>query len=1041
MNFRKLSNLSYTKYKIENIKKTTFAFIHEWLTYDDCLFGIGVDIENNLCYIEPDIKFGLYVMVNNRKDLQILKNLKYVTGFTKIPSINLSSVNFTIVDLIEKSCNTDSVLYKLFTNSFNDSMELFYLFTNNFVLGKFFIPTCVWNLDLFILFEKFVKTKTWHENYCYYIWLNNELETLTELKNIPEIITLAFDVETVSPDKSRIPTGELYSDYISSASVSIYDNGHLIQHSLVHIPLPVDVDIEQELKQNDPLKINENVDEHHFYYFHSEYELLRKLFKLFEMGNKSYVLLGYNSKRYDMPYLLFRAMLLQMDESENFYIQHGIICYGYNMIHIDLMLIMMKFYKQEVENFKLNTIAEYCLKETKADVDAVAIRFTFEEILKSGKIKSFYGKQIPIVSDIIYYNDVDTILLINLWNKLSYGTTIPDICKDYSISLSRLCQSEVNEYMQIKLFSKVMETGRFFSVYHKQIVFDNNVINFEENITENQSTFSGGLNYCDSRSIYEKIYCNDFVAYYPYLIGGFNLSHETIAILRVDEIKMLSNLSRVLDDYIFYRFNNHKNDNKLATIMETREYINGSKYIGGPIRFTDILNLSNHEKILIINTRERGILVDIIESQNAIRDNVKLKFKNLESLEELISNQLIEKEFIVEGSEFDDNEFDITNDAEVYENMEDDYDVIDETNPTIDDCEVDPSSTINGNNMIDYKVEIKNSENIKKLTSIELKNYFDIIIGEKSRIHSIYRSLKIVNSSIYGILGSKFGGFRGLHVAAAATFLGRYHILLAAQHGIKNGFICSYIDTDSVFLSTTDVSENNNLAKIMKDINPCLELTTKIYSPICIFAKKTYIAQSSSIMSRGINRYGPKVWENVLSLFMEKYIINLNDVTTTTTSTTIDLDEVGKFLFDMTYDLIEKDRSILLVSLNVQEIEEYKTNTPAVKYMRLERIRNENVVFGKKITCFHELIDLNPSILSYRSVDDLYNVGIGDFNLVKFYNKLITPIYNLIDLAFSRYLSKKYKINYSLKKEMFIKILYQTFKDCRKRRLLKRKID
>ena len=529
--FRETTEQQYNVNKIAALPKFDEVYIHEWLTIGKKLYGIGIDENNVQGYIEPAIKFGLIVTARNNKYIKILENFALCKTIKKIENVaNIKIIGHTIMNTIENNFTTNNwKFYKIYTETFANAMELFYLLTNNNVLVNYIKPPCLWNLDVFILLERYKNFGSWTEtnNFCYYVWMNENLEIL-ERKKPTHFEIMSFDVETVSPDPTRIPTGNLYSDYIVSASISIQNEQQqsIQQHSLIYAPIDDSGNLETQLETIDPLKkTHENVNEHKFYYFKTEQSLLQKLFSIFENNNQHYILLGYNSKKYDMQYLLFRAILLGMPEASNFYLQHGILCYGFNMMHLDLMLIIMKFYKAEMDNFRLNTVAKYCLEQQqKADVDAVAIRFTFEKILKSGSIQSNYGHKIPLVSEIVYYNDVDTLLLINIWNKLSYNTTIPDICKEYSISASRLCQSQVSEYISVKLFSKMFQDGNFFTYYPKQHVLENGkLIDFEKNITRDIDTYSGGLNYCDGRRIIRNLVCNDFVAYYPYLISGFNL--------------------------------------------------------------------------------------------------------------------------------------------------------------------------------------------------------------------------------------------------------------------------------------------------------------------------------------------------------------------------------------------------------------------------------------------------------------------------------------------------------------------------------------
>ena len=95
----------------------------------------------------------------------------------------------------------------------------------------------------------------------------------------------------------------------------------------------------------------------------------------------TYILLGYNSKAYDMPYLLKRATYLNMKEMNNFYSHNGIITYGLKMIHIDMFMLISKFHAEELTSFKLANVVKSLLNNArKIDFDARNLRFIYENM-------------------------------------------------------------------------------------------------------------------------------------------------------------------------------------------------------------------------------------------------------------------------------------------------------------------------------------------------------------------------------------------------------------------------------------------------------------------------------------------------------------------------------------------------------------------------------------------------------------------------------------------------------------------------------------
>lgn len=1115
MNSYNLTNqlkLQYNQDKINNLQQSTCCYIHEWVTIEDKLYGFGVNEDGIQVYIRPRVQFGLYCMVRKESCLTFFKEIPYVVRYERILQNNIkptTTIFDTMIindDLIEEE---EWVMYKLIIHEFSNTKKLYnYLSkSDNYAIVNYIKVPCVWTIETFILLEM-LSNKELKQN-CYFVWIDDKLKIIQNQAKPPLPTLISYDFETVSPDTKRVPIGNIHSDILFSASIAICTSTTRTLYSLVYLPLDLNQSestIIDTIKSK-ILKLNknddyQNVNEHLILIYNSEKELVKKCLELFDRP-EFYIAIGFNSKTYDLPFILRRCVFLTLPHSKYFYVNQDILTYKYNMLHIDLFLLYRKYFTELGQYISLNKIAKVCLNESKVDVNAVNIRFMFEDMLKSNTLdlNQIYMNGVTL-DNCIYYNDVDTLLLLKLWINVGYHTSIQDICRSHDISLVRISQSLVNEYISVRVFKQGLLFNKFLTHNHNNIIIYNDILLDYGKIVNSsleKESFMGGFNYKSPKTLHNNINAMDYVAYYPYIINGFNLSYETVSIVPLSifgkletYIKSPGLIKISFDNIKFYRFINHKGDTDVETIYQSREFINKTKDHGGIMNYQQIMKLLKTtspimaEKILIlmIHMKEKGMLSSIIEQQNKLRDIVKLKTKELNQrvsdIQNLISykasnddddsdsienNNTLNNNKGNNDDEDDDEEFEFPaddnndgaddDDDEEFEfptdnNEDDDDDIIfpetDENNDLENEHNIEyennnndndgNNDSIENNNILkdddDMKLIQYNIDTTKDLNNLslqELQDEYKLNVAEATRFKSIYRTLKLVNSSMYGVLGAQFGSLRGVHVAAAVTFLGRYHILEAAHHGLQHNYECVFIDTDSVFLckqpyfevledlnsinnsKNNNTKNNNNLTdheivpKYVKSINEHLVLTVKDYPYISIFAKKRYIVQKDDgdSFSKSITKNGPKLWEMIIENLSKKYLFQ--------NQTTIsNLNNIFDEIFTFTYNYLEQyGNNHIIIKRNAKEQDEYKTDTPMKRLLGyINQQYPEYTKTAKSLSYFYYVKtgnDVNDIIL--RPDFELDTTLPEFYNLFKFYSPIFKSIFDILNVSVVSNMEKK----------------------------------
>ena len=924
-------------------------YVTQWLTQENRIYCVGYDIHSKtLGKFELDLKTCLVVAVQNVQVLQLLRNCQYIDPgrhMTRLGSACRSNCDKQLWDELHGEPHEPESwqLYSVPTVSFLASKFLHKIIAS---FHKLMRTPAAWSLELMLT----LNIPALPELYC--VVLNKDL-TYQIQNNLPlEIIS--FDIETVSHLPQRVPTGDFQSDILFSVSITTKEK----QYTFFHFP------------RDAHLVRRENVQ-----CFDTEVELMTAIFAFFDSLASPFILLGYNSKNYDLTYLAMRAAYLGMPQGDKFGLNSGMIVYGTKMIHIDLMQVIHKYYAGELSSFSLKNVVTQCLNDKslqKVDLNSVHLRFVYQQILESGLGTGQFPKWGITLDDMIKYNDVDSILVTRLWDNLQYGIFVPDVCRVEHLSLIRLGLTRVQEYISTRFILTCLENGVIFSKYPKTVVGRTYRADIE-NLTACGDSFAGGFNYRDAMNTYQNVCMMDMLAYYPMMIEGFNISHETVAI--VEGITVSKKPSGVR----FFKSCSHKGETDAESAILGRQLINGLAD-----NMEEIEMIHQTDRVIVLDGRKPGILSIILAKQNNSRAKIKSVKKSIERCIDAVGSVLLERE--------------------------------------LDDFEDDDLSDFVPHRFNDQDCKIEILVDFEEWTTKSLESYKQQLVAEQSRCNSVYRNMKIINSSYYGLLGATDGVLSGRHVAAVVTMFGRKFIIETAKCGVLAGYVPILIDTDSVFLApTTNAKSSQSVINQINQINEKLILNAKTYEHVFVIAKKVYIATcGDKVFSRGINKNGPVLWDEMMFGMFDTFIVKGEPLEASDVITALST------MFTSTFERLQLNKSLVLCqNKRKPEAADYKSNVPMKRLMdKLER-EEPGFQLDRNVSYFH-IFHHDVQTTEFEIGHRLASTPIHMINLSKFYGKIKKPLFNIMNMAVIR-TAKKNRISVMLQETQFTKLFNQAY--------------
>ncbi|ATY70177.1 DNApol B [Tomelloso virus] len=691
-------------YKSNQSMPNGLTFVYEWCDNGQDILGYGCDSNGNACCLRPNIVPGLFVISS---DTVILKHVCAIYGFKIIEyDIDYETNNFTSWEMLQdyNACKPGK-LVKILTNTVANADRLYKKFKYNSLSYRYVGIPQYFNIVTQIMFEIILNRNAL--NYANKLPFDYSIpntvmewfdENLNAYKNYsrPNVPTIFYDIETVSSDAHRVPTGDDAHDILFT--VSIYHSHTNVLYTLIYMPLQLSSREMEELIRKDGYDVvpNKSVDSANctnvLECFASERQLLTRTMKLLTLKPKLHFMCGYNSLGYDIKYLLTRCAFFNI-ELDKFIWREG-YCFGTEQLHLDMFRIILMRYR--FKSYKLDDVSRELLKDSKTGVNAVNLRYTFFRMYKYNryftKEESDYEK--PSVRDTLEYNNADTLLVHKLEEKTQCIPFLIRRAMDCQVPLTSM-NTNYNK-MQYKLWSECFVVGlslkMFMSTFKStkatikcpisSAYSPNDMIdvplNLSENLnsgasevqnsmfsryeTEKKASFPGGANFCLGEYNADNVQMYDYVTAYPILMDRKNISDETTTILPASVLAILYPKIQNVCEFKTYDYMAHNGSTKTETIILYYQYIYDGLHCGGEFPFTlEELTKRHDSPVIVIWEGRRGILSRIIAHFSAVRAVTKLKRKTLDEIYGILiekKNDLITQKLLMDATSDDDDDDD-----------------------------------------------------------------------------------------------------------------------------------------------------------------------------------------------------------------------------------------------------------------------------------------------------------------------------------------------------------------------------------------------
>lgn len=992
-------------------------YVLDWYNEDDAYYAVGIDRRMRMTKLKmKDVVSGLYLWTLDVELAQALLVNLIDTGSLHVVWDRKYYVNtVTVLDSIANPpCYEKQwILCKIKTSTFDASRKLYYTIVKDPVLSRHIAPVGQWNLHTFLTVEKHVR----EEDFIFGVIMDDNFRDVDgdaayELR----LPTVVLDIETVSDDDYRLPMGSHLTDHIMSVTVVVDEELHV----LFNLPLdsssaPDELEKSKKLLETVDSSQYYRVKQRHVHVVTTERELLSKMLKILESIPGPYICLGYNSRGYDLPFLFNRCTYLNMPEAHRFNFINDILSYGKNMLHFDLNQALVKYFSFELSSFSLKNVALKLLSDQnvqKLDFDARNLRYIYKFISDRNHINDgnftneicSTNSHVPWRVDLATlakYNEMDCLVVLALWDSLQYWNFVNYVSKNFFMPLVRVFLSKLSEYLSGNMVYMGLKYFTLFGPHHEcSVVTNDNMImklSMDNIISRDDSgsSYGGGFNYRLSKTHYDTVHAMDAQAYYPSLISGMNISHETCSVISVKDFITVCDYSPDFDEsnYRFVSFHDHKTgiltpkQRKCKSLEKMENNIVPFGHVHCNLDQCKFLTLSEvreappHCKIIVIHRTHRGILPRIIERRNMLRNVSKVSKKQIEGFVGFLKKLKAEySDKSEEEKEEEEPNHHVKADAVVNWYVVKDPDEPEDLHMA--KCQV---------RIIERQV-FDNAENSLQLVTDCLR----VAEAESVRLNSLYKNMKLLNNSVYGLLGSSYGLLKSKNNAAAITMLGRMFIIESAKIGNAINGRTVFSDTDSVFfdLSRAIVPRPDDyIANTVADKYPCVKLNVEVYTSVLILGRKTYIGtQNGEMFSRGINKNGPALWKHMMERLYTRFVVKREPLTPD------QVFNVLKNMYDETFEVIRRDKTACLKTMNVRSRESYTSNLPVTRLMDRIAKKHPLYVFGNKVSCFY-LNTGNVSDIHYALDIELSTTPLNKINIFKFYSSMNMAFYNILSTA------------------------------------------
>ncbi len=209
------------------------------------------------------------------------------------------------------------------------------------------------------------------------------------------------------------------------------------------------------------------------------------------MGNYD-IIIGYNSDRFDFPYLVDRCIVNNVDHCFRDKIDFG------DTIHVDLYKAVKHLLGNswKLDKYSLDNVAKYILNTGKHDIDISGLAPAFEK----GKFDEY-----------IKYNLQDAKITFDLYKH--FEDNLFTFCDILQYNLDTLVRGSFSKLVEAYLYIKAQEYDQLFPLIPQ---------------TESRGPVPGALVREPVPGVYDNIAVFDFLSLYPTIIISHNIGFESL---------------------------------------------------------------------------------------------------------------------------------------------------------------------------------------------------------------------------------------------------------------------------------------------------------------------------------------------------------------------------------------------------------------------------------------------------------------------------------------------------------------------------------
>lgn len=430
---------------------------------------------------------------------------------------------------------------------------------------------------------------------------------------LPKI--MGFDIEVNSSNPNVMPKVEKPEDKIFQISCVFAREGDTNENNYVSYLLTL----------GDP--IQDIVGEHvNILKYINEAELLCGFTDLIRKENPN-VIVGYNILNFDIPYMIDRSKrpgrvnhlfdklgFHKYDHAKEKIIKWSSSAYknqefkfldAEGRLFVDLLPLVKRDFK--MDNYKLKTVSEYFLEQTKDDLSVKGIFKCYRLGIKKEPDGTYAMKARKAMGVVGKYCMIDSLLVVKLMEKLQTFiglTEMASVCYVQPFTL-------FTQGQQIKVYSQVYK-----------YCYDNNIVVEKDGyVCKDNERYTGAHVFPPVPGIYERVVPLDFFSLYPTTIIAYNIDYSTL----VDDDSIPDSKCHVMN------WEDHQNcihDPKIIRKNELTLYIDDQKKIIKKLREKrdDKKNKLSKEKIIDELNKKLEELKPYIEERSKV---VKTISKNV----------------------------------------------------------------------------------------------------------------------------------------------------------------------------------------------------------------------------------------------------------------------------------------------------------------------------------------------------------------------------------------------------------------------------